>query len=189
MKIAIDIDSTLHDYWAGLAAAARKRFGVDLPYDQQVTWGIDRLRPEQVRALVAETHRADNIRKATPYPGAVETVRAWYEAGHEIHVMSHRDAACHEPTAAWLDHIGLPYHALDCTEDKVAGAVALNIELLVDDSPDTLERALEEGMAVATLSHPWNRDLCEVEGIVTAPDWPTLAERLAPLLSGQRAAG
>ena len=38
MRIAIDIDSTLHHYWDELAAAARRRFGVDLPYDQQHTW-------------------------------------------------------------------------------------------------------------------------------------------------------
>jgi uncharacterized protein len=47
VRIAIDIDSTLHHYWDQLAAAARRRFGVDLPYDQQVTWGITLLRPEQ----------------------------------------------------------------------------------------------------------------------------------------------
>lgn len=189
MRIALDIDSTLHHYWPGFAAAARRRFGIDLPYDEQVTWDIDRLRPEQVRAVVAETHRPEKILAAEPYPGAVEAVRSWRADGHEIHVMSHRDPGCHEATAEWLDRIGLPYDGLECTDDKVAGAVALGIDLLIDDSPPTLERALEEGIAVATLLHPWNRELCEIEGIVTAEDWPTLAARLAPLLAGQRARG
>ena len=35
MRIAIDIDSTLHHYWDLLSAAARRRFGVDLPYEEQ----------------------------------------------------------------------------------------------------------------------------------------------------------
>jgi uncharacterized HAD superfamily protein len=189
MRIALDIDSTLHPYWTGFAEAARRRFGVDLPYQDQVTWEIDRLRPEQVRALVEETHRAHNILAADPYPGAVEVVSGWHAEGHEIHVMSHRDAACHGPTEQWLRRIGLPFHSLDCSWDKVAGASARGIELLVDDSPLNLQRALDEGMAVATLAHPWNRELCDLEGIVCAPDWPALGRRLAPLLSGQRTPG
>src|SRR5215218_6487493 len=51
MRIAIDIESTLHHYWDQFAAAAKRRFGVDLPYDEQM-WEIDRLKPEQVRACV-----------------------------------------------------------------------------------------------------------------------------------------
>ena len=49
MKIAIDIDSTLHHYWDDFAAAAKRRFGVDLPYEHQVTWHISRLKPEQLK--------------------------------------------------------------------------------------------------------------------------------------------
>jgi uncharacterized protein len=43
MLIAIDIDSTLHHYWDQLADAARRRFGVELNYDEQRTWRITRL--------------------------------------------------------------------------------------------------------------------------------------------------
>ena len=34
MRIAIDIDSTLHHYWDLLSGAAERRFGVDLPYEE-----------------------------------------------------------------------------------------------------------------------------------------------------------
>ena len=91
MRIAIDIDCTLHHYWDQFEAAAKRRFGVELPYEEQL-WDIDRLRPEQVRACVAETHSDEQILAAEPYPGAVETVRAWHEAGHFIHITSHRHA-------------------------------------------------------------------------------------------------
>ena len=90
MRIAIDIDSTLHHYWPLLSAAAKRRFGVDLPYDRQYTWAISRLREEQLRVCVADTHSKDAIAKAEPYPHAVETVNRWHEQGHFIHVTSHR---------------------------------------------------------------------------------------------------
>jgi hypothetical protein len=182
VRVAIDIDSTLHHYWDQLAAAARRRFGVDLPYDEQITWGITRLRPEQVRACVRETHGEAMVLAAEPYPGAVEAVRSWHETGHFIHITSHRDTACQAATARWLERIGLPYDELYCSFDKVARCQAIGIDVLVDDSPVNLERALDAGMVAATILHPWNRELCETEDVIVGETWPELARNLRPVL-------
>ena len=186
MRIAIDIDSTLHHYWDQLEAAAKRRFGVDLPYADQLEWRIVRLRPEQVKACVAETHADEQILGAEPYPGAVETVRAWHDAGHFIHVTSHRTVEAHGATAQWLERIGLPYDDLFCSWDKISRCREIGIDLLVDDSPVNLLAALEAGIAAATLAHPWNGEVCEEEDIVCAADWPELGRRLAPVLEGAR---
>ena len=183
MKIAIDIDSTLHPYWDQFAAAARRRFGVALPYEDQVTWSVTLLRPEQVRACVEETHSEAQVLAAEPYPGAVEAVRRWHEAGHFIHITSHRALASHGPTACWLERIGLPYDELYCSYDKVSRCLELGIDVLIDDSPDNLERALDAGIVVATPEHPWNRELCETDDVICAPDWPELERRLAPVIA------
>jgi hypothetical protein len=55
--------------------------------------------------------------------------------------------------------------------------------VLIDDSPETLNRALDAGMTAATLLHPWNREVCETEDIVAAEDWPELAEKLERVLA------
>jgi hypothetical protein len=182
VRIAIDIDSTLHHYWDLLAAAARRRFGVHLPYEDQITWGITLLRPEQVRACVRETHAEAAVLGAEPYPGAVEAVRGWHEAGHFIHITSHRDVASQDATARWLDRIGLPYDELYCSEDKVARCAEIGIDLLIDDSPENLGRAIDAGMMAATLLHPWNRELCEEEDVIVGETWPELARNLEPVL-------
>ena len=187
MNIAIDIDSTLHHYWDQLSDAARRRFGIALPYEDQVTWGITLLRPEQVRACVEETHSEARVLAAEPYPGAVEAVRGWHEQGHFIHITSHRAVASYEATERWLERIGLPYDELYCSDDKVTHCRAIGIELLIDDSPVNLAAAVDAGLRGATISHPWNADICEEEDIVCAPDWPELSRRLAPLLEGARA--
>jgi uncharacterized protein len=179
MRIAIDIDSTLHHYWDELAESAKRRFGVDLPYEQQHTWRISRLRDEQLRACIADTHSDAAIARADPYPHAVEIVNAWHRAGHFIHVTSHRAEACHPATGRWLAAIGLEHDDLHCSYDKVSRCVELDIDVLIDDSPVTLTRAIENGMVAGTLVHPWNRDLCEEETeIVSADDWPGLADAL-----------
>jgi uncharacterized protein len=183
MKIAIDIDSTLHDYWPGFAAVARRRFGVTLPYEHQVSWEIRPLRPEQVSACIAETHAEEAVLAAEPYPGAVPVVRRWHEEGHFIHITSHRAAAAHGATARWLERIGLPYDDLHCSYDKITRCRELGCDLLVDDSPVNLVRALEAGIRGATLLHPWNREVVEEEGIVAADDWPGLERELAPFLA------
>ncbi len=184
MRIAIDIDSTLHHYWDLLESAAKRRFGVELPYAEQLVWKIDRLRPEQVRACVEETHTDEQILGAEPYPGAVEAVRAWHQAGHFIHVTSHRRIEAHGATEQWLQRIGLPYDELYCSTDKIARCREIGIELLIDDSPENLLAAVDAGIAAATLEHPWNREICEEEDIVCASDWPSLARALEPLLEG-----
>jgi hypothetical protein len=185
MRIAIDIDSTLHHYWDQFADAARRRFGVELDYEEQVTWEIGLLRPEQLRACVAETHCADIVLASEPYPGAVETVAAWHGEGHFIHITSHRAVESHDATARWLERIGLPFDDLHCSYDKVSRCTELDIDVLIDDSPVNLARAQEHGILPATLLHPWNRELCELEGITCAEDWPALAEALAPILAAR----
>ncbi|HEV3000457.1 MAG TPA: hypothetical protein VGW75_06930 [Solirubrobacteraceae bacterium] len=183
MKIAIDIDSTLHHYWDQFADAAKRRFGVDLPYDEQVTWHISRLRPEQLRACVAETHAEAAVLEAEPYPGAVEAIRRWKDAGHFIHITSHRATDAHDHTARWLDRIGVPYDELYCSYDKVTRCAEIGIDVLIDDSPVNLQRAIDEGMIGATILHPWNRDLVEEEDVVAAEDWPALERELARFLT------
>jgi hypothetical protein len=183
MRIAIDIDSTLHHYWDRLSAAAERRFGVELPYEEQFTWGITRLKPEQLKVCIGETHSDEAILHSEPYPGAVEVVNRWHAAGHFIHVTSHRAEGCHAATAAWLDRIGLRYDDLHCSYDKVARCVEIGIGLLIDDSPINLQRAIEEGIAAATLVHPWNEDVCETEDVICARDWHELAAKLEPSLA------
>jgi len=180
VRFAIDIDSTLHPYWDQLATIAKARYGIDLPYDTQSTWEIDRLAPEQLKACVLESHGAEYVLDATPYPGAVETVQAWHAAGHFIHITSHRATTAHPHTTEWLHNIGLPFDELYCSYDKVSRCVEIGIDVLIDDSPVNLAQAAQHGITAATLTHPWNATLPDV---ISAPDWPTLAARLQPLLA------
>ncbi len=183
MRIAIDIDSTLHHYWDKLEEIAHRRFGVTIPYADQVVWQIDRLKPEQLRAVVKESHSERHILGSEPYPGAVEAVRAWHEAGHFIHITSHRAGEAHEATERWLRQIGLPSDELYCSSDKVTRCQEIGIDVLIDDSPETLRRAIDAGITAATLLHPWNREVCETEDVVCGEDWEELARNLEPVLA------
>jgi 5'(3')-deoxyribonucleotidase len=182
MRIAIDIDSTLHDYWRQFSEVVERRTGVALPYEDQHSWGVTQIAPEQLRACVMETHTEPYVEAGEPYPGAVEAVAAWKAAGHFVHITSHRSTEAHETTERWLDAIGLPYDELYCSYDKIARCVEIGIDVLIDDSPVNLERAHAAGITPATLLHPWNRELCAELAIVCAEDWPGLARELDAVL-------
>ena len=177
-RIAIDIDSTLHHYWDLLDRIAQDRFGVELPYAEQRTWGITTLERDQLVECIRETHTEANILGAEPYPDAVETVRDWHTQGHWIHITSHRAGETHEATARWLDRIGLPYDELYCSQDKIARCRQIGIDVLIDDSPVNLTQAADEGILGATLIHPWNDELIDDNRIVGADDWAGLKQRL-----------
>lgn len=181
LRLAIDIDSTLHDYWGQLAEVVRSRHGIDLPYEEQHSWEITQLPPEDLRACVRETHSERYVLAGVPYPGAVEAVRRWHEAGDFIHITSHRSPESHGATARWLAQIGLPYHDLHCSYDKVTRCVELGIDVLIDDSPVNLSRAAAAGITPATLLHPWNREICRRAEIVCAETWTELERAIAGL--------
>ena len=183
-RIALDIDSTLHHYWDLLDSIARERFGVELPYREQSEWGITKLERGDLIAVIEETHSDDNIVGAEPYPGAVEAVACWHEAGHWIHVTSHRAVATREATERWLRRIGMPYDDLHCSYDKISRCVELGIDVLVDDSPVNLAAASAAGIVAATIVHPWNERLVESGDAIGGRDWPELADRLEPVLAG-----
>jgi uncharacterized protein len=182
-RLALDIDSTLHPYWDILERVALERFGVQLSYADQHDWGITALAPGELVHCVEETHSEANIATATPYPDAVETVRRWHDEGHWIHVTSHRRTSTATVTADWLEAIGMPYHDLHCSFDKVPRCVELKIDVLIDDSPVNIAQAREQGMLAATLIHPWNRRLIEQPGVIGGRDWRELAARLDPVLA------
>ncbi len=183
-RIALDIDSTLHPYWDVLQRVAHERYGVELPYEQQRDWGITALERDALVHCVEETHSDANIAAGEPYPDAVETVRRWHEQGHWIHVTSHRRTSAGPATERWLEAIGMPYHDLHCSFDKITRCVELEIDVLVDDSPVNLERARAEGIVAATLIHPWNEELVQRGGVIAAHDWRELAAQLEPVLDG-----
>jgi uncharacterized HAD superfamily protein len=185
-RIAIDIDSTLHHYWDLFRAIVNERFGVDLAYESQTDWGIARLPQEHLREAVRETHSDDNIAAAEPYPGAVETIQAWHEQGHWIHVTSHRAESCAPATERWLADVGIPHHDLHCSWDKVTRCVELEIDVLVDDSPVNLERAGQAGILGATILHPWNEQFQTRDRVVVGRDWTELRTRLTPHLERLR---
>ena len=181
--VAIDVDSTLHDYWSQLSEAAMRRFGVALPYEDQQGWEINALTGPQLTQIIDDTHVDATIGSGIAYPGAADVISGWRVAGHRVLITTHRRETAWSATAEWLDVAGIPFDDLRCGYRKVEHLHEVGAGLLIDDSPENLELALAGGIAVATIRHPWNAALIEREpAVIHGADWPALGVALAELL-------
>ena len=148
MRIAIDIDSTLHHYWDQFAAIAKRRFGVDLPYEHAAHLGdhaaAARAGPRLRRG---DATREQHVLAAEPYPGAVEAIRA-LARGRATSSTSPRTAhrgPRRDRALARADRAALR-RALLLVRQGRAAACELEIDVLIDDSPVNLLRAAEAGI-------------------------------------------
>ncbi|MBO9534209.1 MAG: hypothetical protein J7513_14655 [Solirubrobacteraceae bacterium] len=180
MLVAIDVDSTLHDYWEQFRQAAALLHGVDLPYEDQTDWAVDALSRHQLAAVIEHTHDDTRISEALPYEGAADVINGWRRSGHFVLITTHRRPDAHDVTARWLGDHGIGFDALRCGYEKVIHCQEVGAHVLIDDSPTNLTAALAAGLTPATIAHPWNAELSAREpAIVIADDWAALAERLA----------
>ena len=65
-------------------------------------------------------------------------------------------------------------------------AVSIDVGQGGEDMESIRQRALDAGIAAATIRHPWNEDVCDTEDVTSAADWPELALKLQPRMSAQR---
>ena len=131
-----------------------------------------------------DPQRASTCSRAEPYPGAVRDDPALARR----RATSSTSRATAPPTrtrtrASGCDQIGLPHDELYCSYDKITRCVEIGIDVLIDDSPDNLARAVEAGSPRRRSS---TRGTGTCPNVISAPDWPTLAQRLEPHLDDDK---
>lgn len=96
-----------------------------------------------------------------PYPGVVAAVQAMKARGHEVHLVTDRNAGrpgvAMQSTAEWLARHKIPYDGIYFGGLK---SVCSGLDAFVDDRPENV--ALMEGAGVSTwlLDRPYNQDAC-----------------------------
>ena len=110
----------------------------------------------QFFAAISHIHFNQNSSAYQPYPEAKAFLSALRTAGYHITIASHRLPATRSQTEQWLKRHGLVYDALHLSFDKT---VLFNMftDVVVDDAPHILEKAVENGATGTGLLFPWNR--------------------------------
>jgi hypothetical protein len=106
-------------------------------------------------AAINSIHNNQDSNEYRPYPESRDFLLALKEHSYHIVIASHRLPATREPTERWLAKHGLSYDELHLSVDKTV--LFPTADVVVDDAPLTLEKAIENGALVAGLFFAWNK--------------------------------
>ena len=138
-------------------------------------------------------HRGDPQRRrrsspASPTRAPSRPSTRWHEAGHFIHITSHRPRPATTPPTRWLEQIGLRFDELYCSYDKV---IALRRDR--DRRADRRQprqppaRAGAPGSPPRRSCTPGTRTSARSEDVIaaaTGPSWPPSSSRSSPAAEG-----
>ncbi|MBU3935763.1 hypothetical protein KJ909_03760, partial [Patescibacteria group bacterium] len=145
-KIAIiDIDNTLWQF-SDAFYLELKKINRNFPTPDHWTtydiWEGYCSAADFIAAINSIHHNQDND-QYQPYPESQDFLSSLREHGFHIIIASHRTLEMRQPTERWLARHGLPYDELHLSLDKTV--LFPKADIVVDDSPLTLEKAIESG--------------------------------------------
>jgi hypothetical protein len=156
-KIAIiDIDNTLWQFSDAFYLELTKINGNFPTPDRWSSYNVweGYCSIEDFISAISTIHHNQNSDQYQPYPESREFLSSLRGHGFHIIIASHRTPETRQPTEQWLTRHGLPYDELHLSLDKTV--LFPKADIVVDDSPLTLEKAIESGALGAGLLFPWN---------------------------------
>jgi hypothetical protein len=116
----------------------------------------------------------------SPFPGSTETLVDLQERGvHESLITAREKHGLDAAVRILSDHGYKPEVAVTRSGiAKVEYCLANDIDLLLEDEPDTLLAAHEAGLRTASLRYPYNAAVIDRFSLAHAPDW----FRLRPII-------
>lgn len=155
----VDIDNTLWQFSDQLYERLRK-INRAMPGPEHWTgWEFfsEYITTKDFYSAINEIHSEQDNSNYLPYPEAKGFLKALRDEGYHIIIASHRLPAHRERTEKWLAEHGLIYDVLHLSSDKTT-LFNMFTDVVVDDAPHILEKAVEKGATGAGLLFPWNRD-------------------------------
>jgi hypothetical protein len=106
-------------------------------------------------AAINTIHHHQDSDRYLPYPESRGFLSSLKENGFHVILASHRAPETRRPTEQWLARHGLPHDELHLSWDKTVLFPKANV--VVDDAPPTLQKAVQSGALGAGLLFSWNR--------------------------------
>jgi len=163
--LASDVDSTLWNTGARVREVVLETTGDELDLEAVNTWTdlLAAYGEATTTEIFDRVLSPERVGEHEPYPGAAEVLRRLQEErGIGVHFISRN----HDPEAMaprlepWLrEHFGPAVGLTVTTADKLDVLRELGAFGLIDDRPETLERAADAGLWAAARIQPWNRGL------------------------------
>jgi len=154
----IDIDNTLWQFCDAFYIELAK-INTKFPKpDAWTNWDIweGYCSKQDFYRAVSVVHSNQDNDKYLPYSESKGFLAALRNNGYHITIASHRSPDHREPTERWLNQHGLVYDDLHLSYHKT-DLFNMFTDLVVDDAPEVLEKAVANGIKATGLLFPWNR--------------------------------
>ncbi len=154
----IDIDNTLWQFCDVFYEELRK-INRDFPIIENWTnWNLweGYCSEEEFFCAVNAIHLRQDSDDFQPYPEAKGFLSTLKQNGYHITIASHRSPEFMDQTQRWLRKHGLVYDDIHLSYHKTE-LINPNTNVVVDDAPQVLEKAVENGAVATGLLFPWNR--------------------------------
>jgi hypothetical protein len=153
----IDIDNTLWQFCDAFYEELKKVHPAMPPIEQWTTadFFLPYCTEEQFLGAVDAIHYSQDNDRYQPYPEAKGFLQSLRQQGYRVIIASHRRTDTRGPTERWLKRHELQYDELHLSFDKTV--LFGNVAVVVDDAPQTLEKAVAGKAIGAGLLFPWNK--------------------------------
>jgi FMN phosphatase YigB (HAD superfamily) len=155
LRAIVDVDATLYPFHQPLHEAFIKICPEFPTPDKWNLWGIEDLgflTHDEMVPIFEEIHSRQE--EFGPFPEAQRMLRTLVQKGFYITIASHRSDKWKVQLLNWLDKYKLPFDEIHVSWDKTV--LFSDCDLIIDDSPHTLQSAKEYGVTGIGLRYPWN---------------------------------
>jgi uncharacterized HAD superfamily protein len=122
----------------------------------------------------------ETMRSVGLFPGAIEATNNLRNHGFKIHIVTHRHPDYSSSTQTYLSeqNIAFDYFICDYHVDKLEYCKQQDVSLLIDDHPQLLQEALENGLTAMTLLWPYNKEIVQQHNIYHSDNWLELTKAI-----------
>jgi len=154
----VDIDNTLWQFCDALYEELKKVNEMFPTPDQWIRWDLweGHCSKQDFFKAIDKIHNNQDNERYQPYPEAKGFLTTLKENDYHITIATHRSPDYRQPTERWLKRHGLVYDVLHLSHNKTALFNKFT-DVVVDDHPGVLEKAVESGARATGLQFPWNK--------------------------------
>ena len=169
MKIGIDFDDVINEFTDSLMDFYHKKYGKKVirdeirKWDWGLYWGIDR---EEATKRVDEFHATHNIEDLKPLEDAIKSLKSLIKK-YELIIITGRPVRFKWKVQSWLKNkINRDLKIINAGEwhkgqgaSKMEICKELNIQILLEDAPNTALDCAKNGIKVILFNKPWNHEV------------------------------
>jgi len=159
MRIAVDLDGVVYDFYNDFKDYVEYREQADLPFirprwDFYEQFGLSE--EEFINYCDEGVDDGWIFRQGLPYEGAIPYLEMLKADGHSLHLVTHRFFGEHAVlnTMEWLKEWDLPYDTITFAKDKTIVAA----DLLLEDLPANVTASWDAGIPAVIMTRSWNED-------------------------------